>query len=374
MKYPVLDLGAVNAPLMPAISAAIDEVVQSGRYVGGPVVEAFEEELAAATGTPRAVGVSNGLDAMRLIFKAYIELGRLSPGDAVIVPANTYVASFLAITDAALRPVPVEPDPVTLNMDTTLLEAAYTPDVKAVLTVHLYGRACYDAALRDFVGRHNLLLVEDNAQAIGADGDVAGPLGTARTGALGNAAAFSFYPTKNVGAFGDAGAVTSADADLLDAVRALANYGSRERYNNIYKGYNCRLDPVQAAVLRVKLAALPAITAARRRNAAAYQAAIDNEAVTKPLMTAPDRCVWHQYVVRVSDRAMFRNYLAANGVGTDVHYPVPPHRQKCYAEYSALRLPVTERLADTVVSLPISEALTPAQIGKISRIINSYRP
>ncbi len=374
MRYPFLDLGAVNAPLMPEIRKAVERVLASGRFVGGPEVEAFERELAATTGTPYAVGVSNGLDALRLIFKAYIELGRLAPGDGVLVPANTYVASLLAISDAGLSPVLVEPDPLTLNMDTARLAAAYTPDVKAVLTVHLYGRACYDEALRDLAAEHNLIIVEDNAQAIGADADIAGPLEGTRTGSLGDAAAFSFYPTKNIGALGDAGAVTTADADLRDAVRALTNYGSLERYNNIYKGYNCRLDPVQAAVLRVKLAALPSITERRRQNAAVYHAAISNAAVTKPLMTAPDRSVWHQYVVRVADRDAFRAFLAGRGVGTDVHYAVPPHRQRCYPELADLSLPVTQRIADTVVSLPISEALDIEDIAAISDIINDYRP
>lgn len=374
MKYPILDLGAVNAPLMPQIREAVERVLASGRFVGGPEVRVFEMELAAATGTPGAVGVSNGLDALRLIFKAYIELGRLAPGDAVIVPANTYVASVLAVSDAGLRPVLVEPDPRTMNLDTSLLEAACTPDVKAILTVHLYGRACYDTAMRRIAADRGLLIVEDNAQAIGADAPVCGPLGTRRAGALGDAAAFSFYPTKNVGALGDAGAVTSADFDLLKAVRALANYGSLERYNNIYKGYNCRLDPVQAAVLRVKLGALRDITARRRCNAAVYNAKITNEAVIKPLMSASDLSVWHQYVVRVDDRDKFRNFLADNGVGTDVHYATPPHRQKCYSELAGLHLPVTERLADTVVSLPISEALGTDDIAAISEIVNAYRP
>ena len=374
MRYPILDLGAVNAPLMPEIRRAVDRVLASGRFVGGPEVQAFEEELAAATGTPFAVGVSNGLDALRLIFKAYIELGRLAPGDAVIVPANTYVASVLAVSDAGLRPVLIEPDRATMNLDTSRLAAACTPDVKAILTVHLYGRACYDEALRTVAAERNLIVVEDNAQAIGADAPIVGPLGSTHTGSLGDAAAFSFYPTKNVGALGDAGAVTTADAELRDAVRALANYGSLERYNNIYKGYNCRLDPVQAAVLRVKLAALQQITERRRTNAAAYHAAIVNPAVTKPLMDSPGRAVWHQYVVRVADRGAFRACLADHGVGTDVHYAVPPHRQPCYSELSGLHLPVTQSIADAVVSLPVSEALDPADIAAIASIINDYRP
>ena len=263
LKYPFLELGTVNAPYKEALKAAAARVIDSGRYVGGAENEAFESELAAHTGTRYAVGVSNGLDALRLIFKAYIGLGRLREGDAVIVPANTYIASVLAVTDAGLRPVFAEPCSATLNLDTSRLEEVYTPDVKAVLTVHLYGRACYDTVLDDFAHRHELIVVEDNAQAIGAEA-----CGFGRTGSLGHAAAFSFYPTKNVGAVGDAGAVTTSDKELADTVRALANYGSDRRYHNIYQGYNCRLDPIQASFLRIKLAHIDAETAHRRSIAA----------------------------------------------------------------------------------------------------------
>ena len=252
-RYPFLDLGTVNAEYADALKAAACRVIDSGRYVGGPENEAFEKELADATGTAFAIGVSNGLDALRLIFKAYIALGRLNPGDEVLVPANTYIASVLAITDSGLSPVFVEPDPTTLNLDTSLIEQAVTPHTRAILTVHLYGRACYDRAMAEAAHKHGLIIVEDNAQAIGADAEYRSPHGTTRTGSLGDAAAFSFYPTKNIGALGDAGAVTTSDPDLASAVRALANYGSTSRYHNVYEGYNCRLDPIQAAFLRAKL-------------------------------------------------------------------------------------------------------------------------
>ena len=253
MRYPFLDLATVNAPYADELRRAALRVVDSGRYIGGCEVEAFEAALARNTGVPYAVGVSNGLDALRLIFRACIELGRLRLGDGVIVPANTYIASVLAVTDCGLTPVFVEPDERTLNLDTSLVEKALDENVKAILTVHLYGRACYDSTLADVARRYGLIVVEDNAQAIGADASVASPAGTYRTGSLGDAAAFSFYPTKNVGALGDAGAVTTRDPEIANVVRALANYGSDRRYHNIYEGFNCRLDPILAAFLNIKL-------------------------------------------------------------------------------------------------------------------------
>ncbi len=373
MRYPFLDLGRVNAPYAGELHEAALRVIDSGRYVGGPEVESFERELAANTGVLYAVGVSNGLDAMRLIFRAYMELGRLRPGDGVIVPANTYIASVLAVTDCGLEPVFVEPDERTLNLDTSLVEQALNDNVKAVLTVHLYGRPCYDGVLADVARRHNLIIVEDNAQAIGADAPVPSPAGTFRTGSLGDAAAFSFYPTKNAGALGDAGAVATRDAELAKAVRALANYGSDTRYHNIYEGFNCRLDPIQAAFLRVKLRHLDEETARRRRIASVYDGNISNPLVIKPMIDAPDGSVWHQYVVRCACRDEFRRYLSENGVGTDIHYAVPPHLQPCYARYAGLKLPVTEKLADEVVSLPVSACTSAEDAYAISQIINDFR-
>ncbi len=257
--YKFLDLAEVNAPVMDAIAEATTRVVRSGCYIGGPEVAEFEKMLAEATGTAHAVAVSNGLDALRLIFRAYIELGIMEPGDEVIVPANTYIASILAVTDNGLVPVLVEPNPDTLNLDTSRIEAAVTPRTRAILTVHLYGRTCHDAEMERVAHTYGLKIVEDNAQAIGATDKAGRP-----TGSLGDAAGFSFYPTKNIGALGDAGAVTTDDAELAATVRALANYGSDRQYHNIYKGLNCRFDPIQAAVLKVKLPMLAAETARRR--------------------------------------------------------------------------------------------------------------
>lgn len=371
LRYPFLDLRTINLGYSEEIRSAFSRFLDSGRYIGGQEVESFEKELAMLAGTRYAVGVSNGLDALRLIFRGYIELGRLNPGDAVLVPANTYIASVLAVSDAGLKPVFVDADIETMNMDTSLIEEAMTSDVKAILTVHLYGRPCFDSRMKTIASEYGLLIVEDNAQAIGATASVASENGNFRTGGLGDAAAFSFYPTKNIGALGDAGAVTTGDVRLAEAVRTLANYGSDRRYHNRYKGFNCRLDPVQAAILRIKLRDLENICRRRRWIADIYNKTIDSRYVACPM---PDPgCVWHQYVVRTRYRDELQNYLADNGVGTDIHYPTPPHHQPCYAEFSALELPVATRLSETVLSLPIG-CVSEHDAEDISRIINGFRP
>ena len=276
LRYPFLDLRTINLGYSEEIQSAFSRFLDSGRYIGGQEVESFEKELAMLAGTRYAVGVSNGLDALRLIFRGYIELGRLNPGDAVLVPANTYIASVLAVSDAGLKPVFVDADIDTMNMDTSLIEEAMTSEVKAILTVHLYGRPCFDSRMKTIASEYGLLIVEDNAQAIGATASVASENGNFRTGGLGDAAAFSFYPTKNIGALGDAGAVTTGDVRLAEAVRTLVNYGSDRRYHNRYKGFNCRLDPVQAAILRIKLKDLENICRRRRRIADIYNKTIDS--------------------------------------------------------------------------------------------------
>jgi dTDP-4-amino-4,6-dideoxygalactose transaminase len=322
---------------------------------------------------PHAVGVTNGLDALRLIFRAYIELGRLHRGDEVIVPANTYVASILSVTDNGLVPVFVEPDPITLNLDTQRIEQAITPRTRAILPVHLYGRVCWDNTIADIARTHNLIVVEDNAQAIGAEANCDGLFGSRNTGALGHAGAFSFYPTKNIGALGDGGAVVTNDPALADAVRALRNYGSDRQYHNIYKGLNCRLDPMKAAVLTIKLRHLQEENQLRRDRAAIYNAQINNPAVQKPQFLPDNQHVWHQYIVRVDNRDHFRKYLLDNGVETAVHYATPPHRQPCYAEYSHLSLPITDEIARTVVSLPITRTTSLADAATIAAIITGYK-
>ncbi|MCH5345737.1 MAG: DegT/DnrJ/EryC1/StrS family aminotransferase [Muribaculaceae bacterium] len=373
-RYPFLSLADTNAPYLERMKEAAARVIDSGRYIGGPEVERFEKHLAETVQVPHAVGVANGLDALRLILRAYIHLGRLQPGDEVLVPANTYIATFLAISDAGLKPIPVEPSPVTMNIDSTLIEDAVTSKTRAIMPVHLYGRVAWDETMADVVKRHDLLVIEDNAQAIGARATVPGLNGHFPTGSLGHAAAFSFYPTKNIGALGDAGAVTTADPALAATVRALANYGSDRRYHNIMQGFNSRLDPIQAAILDVKLDYLDLENAARFDRAVAYSNNITNPAVGLPLMSSmPTDCVWHQYVITVDParRDKIRQLLLDRGVETDIHYAVPPHLQPCYAaEFAGVQLPVTERLVNSIISLPIGPGTPITDIVEISHIIN----
>lgn len=375
--YPFLELDKVNAPYIEDIKRSINRVVESGRYIGGPEVEELEAKIARLTRVPHVVAVSNGLDALRLILRAYVLTGRLNEGDEVIVPANTYIASVLAIADAGLIPVPVDPDPVTHNIDAAGVESNLTPLTRAIMPVHLYGRVCWSRELADTVRSHELIVVEDNAQAIGAKSPVEGLFGTYVAGGLGHAAGFSFYPTKNIGALGDAGAVATHDKEIADTVRALANYGSYSRYHNVHAGFNCRMDPVQAAVLNVKIEHTDDENAARFARAVAYDNTIDNPAVIKPLITPyVTDCVWHQYVIRIPHhRDALQRFLASRGVATDIHYPTPPHRQPCFSGLLGSReLPVAEMLAGEVLSLPISPATSVKEASDIARIINEFKP
>lgn len=368
-KHIFLNLKTVNEPYETAIGEAILRVATSGRYIGGIETEAFEHELAASCRAKYCIGTGNGLDALRLIIKAYIVLGKMAPGDEIIVPANTFIASILAISDNGIKPVFAEPDPRTMNLDTTRLDEYLTPRTKAVMTVHLYGRTCFDDNLKTFADKNGLIIIEDNAQAIGAttaDG--------LTTGSLGDAAAFSFYPTKNIGALGDAGAVTTSDALLADTVRALGNYGSDIQYHNIYKGLNSRLDPIQAAILRVKLPHLDEENDLRRNIACIYNDNIKNPAIVKPLFANDRTSVWHQYVVQTENRDAFRNFLLNNGVETAVHYPTAPFDQPCYASDYNSDCPIARKLSETVVSLPVSRCTSESDAIEIAEIINAYNP
>jgi len=368
-KYPFLDLTDANAPYIEEITEAVLRVIRSGRYIGGCECKTFEDNLANFTGTDFAIGTANGLDSLRLIFRAYKELGLLKDGDEVIVPANTYIASILAITDNGLTPVPVEPDIESLNIDSNKIEESISSKTRAILTVHLYGRVAFDSTIKDILNRYNLLLVEDNAQAIGAFSPIKGINGTL-TGSIGHAAAFSFYPTKNLGAMGDAGAVTTSDPELAAAIRAIANYGSDKRYHNIYKGLNSRLDPIQAAILNVKLPHITKENEIRREKASAYSHILSNCDLILPTEQHPGSHVWHQYVILSPNRDKLKRELAEKGIQTDIHYETPPHHQPCYHNmFANYNLNVTEHIADCCLSLPITRTTSLENVTEIAKTI-----
>ena len=356
---PFLDLAEANAAHADELKAAAARVIDSGRYVMGDELEAFESEFAAWCGVRHAIGVGNGLDALTLILRAYIELGALDEGDEVIVPANTFIASFLAISANRLVPVPVEPDERTFNLDPSRIEAAIGPRTRAIMAVHLYGRLADMPAIAAIALRHNLLLIEDAAQAHGA------VLDGRKAGSFGDAAGFSFYPGKNLGALGDAGAVVTDDDVLASTVLALRNYGSTEKYRHAQEGVNSRLDEMQAAMLRVKMRHLDAANAARRRIAARYRAAIAHPAIHLPEAGDEDAHVWHLFVVRTPTRDALREHLSTQGVGTLVHYPIPPHRQAAYRSMRHLALPLTERLHAEVLSLPMAPYLDDERVDRV---------
>lgn len=366
-EIPFLDMRKLTAPYADELKAACERVIDSGRFLRGPETEAFEQELAQATGTQYAVAVSNGLDALRLMLRAAILTGELQRDDEVIVAGNTYVATVLAISDCRLMPVLVEPEPLTMNIDPAAIGRAVTPRTRAIMEVHLYGTPCLHSQIEQVAKKHNLLIFEDNAQAIGA------AVGGKRTGSLGTAAAFSFYPTKNVGALGDAGAVTTDDPWIAGNVRALANYGSDRRYHNIYRGYNCRMDEMQAAMLAVKLGHMDEETRRRQKIAGIYLDNIKHRAVDLPALIPGTTQVWHQFVVRLLERDRLKKYLADHGVQTDIHYAVPPHRQPCYerCRLAGSHLPFTERLASEVLSLPIA-TVSEEQARRVADLINNW--
>lgn len=371
-RIPFINLLKEHAPFNAELEEAALRVIRSGWYLRGPETKAFESRLAGMLSVDHAVGCSNGLDALRLIFKAYVVLGYLRPGDRVIVPANTYIASLLPVTEFGLTPVLVEPDPRSFGLDFHKADEIMAhDDIKAVMLVHLYGIPCWNGDICRKWSERGVLIIEDNAQAIGAQAATPGLYGSRFTGALGNASASSFYPTKNAGALGDAGAVTTGDEQLAQTVRALANYGSDRRYHNIHCGYNCRIDELHAAMLSVVLDNLDSINLRRRHAAAIYDKNIRNTLITKPLAPEGCVCVWHQYTILCEHRDILKQYLEIQGVATDIHYAVPPHLQPCYASLRHSPLPITENIADSILSLPI-QALDDDQLLRVADSINRF--
>lgn len=371
-RFPFLDLGRINADYSRALQEAAARVVDSGRYIGGGEVETFERNLAEYVGgNSIAVGTGNGYDALYLILEGYKAMGRLKAGDEVIVPANTYIATALAVVNAGLTPAFADPDSDTMTLTGDTTEAALTERTRAIITVHLYGAPAWDEKMKRLATERGLIVIEDAAQSIGAAAFDTGVNGTTSTGTLGHAAAFSFYPTKNLGALGDGGAVVTTDPALATTVRALGNYGADVRNHHLYVGVNSRLDPIQAAMLDVKLKDIDRVNNRRRQRATLYGSLIDNPAVRTPYNPGS---VWHQYVVRIADgrRDEFRRYLDSSGVETDIHYPTPPHRQPCFKGFGGQSLPIAERLAREVVSLPISDCTPIADVAEIASIINRF--
>ena len=359
IKY--LDLKVINKPY----EHAADGVLRSGRYLKGDYTRSFEEAYAEYIGTRHCIGCGNGLDALTLILRAYMEIGVMREGDEVIVPANTYIASILAITENRLKPVLVEPSLETFQIDDTLIEQYITEHTKAVMIVHLYGRCAYTDRIGDLCRQHGLKLIEDNAQAHGCIFN-----GLCRkTGSLGDAAGHSFYPGKNLGAFGDAGAVTTDDDELAEVVRALGNYGSSRKYVFDYVGRNSRMDELQAAILSVKLKNLDAENSRRQELAHYY-----NRTISNPLVTVPtsEEGVWHIYPVLCSHRDALQQFVLQHGVETLIHYPLPVHKQRCYNYWHDICMPITESICAQELSLPCHQAMTDGEAERVADIVNSF--
>ena len=394
-----LDLQKINAQYAEQLKQAAAEVIDSGWYLMGERVRLFETNLAALIGVKHVIGVANGLDALRLILKAYIEMGVMKEGDEIIVPANTYIATILAITDNRLKPVLVEPDIHTYNIDPFLIEEKITERTRGIMIVHLYGQCAMHPEIQRLVDKYKLKLIEDNAQAIGAvymeevtqsyteesqsftEGhtqcDTEKHCVHPKTGSLGDAAGNSFYPGKNLGALGDAGAVTTNDDQLAEVVRALANYGSRQKYINEYQGLNSRLDELQAAFLDIKLKYLDIENQRRREIAQYYCENINNADIILPvsnsqLITHNLQHVWHVFIIRHPERNRLQQFLADNGIQTLIHYPIPPHKQSAYKNWNSVNYPVTEKIHNEVLSLPMSQVLNKSEADAIVEKINLF--
>lgn len=373
---PFLDLKAINSQYRDELIAACTRVIDSGWYIAGNELAQFEQNFASYCGTKHAIGVANGLDALILTLRAWKELGKLKDGDEVIVPSNTYIASILAISANNLVPVLVEPDLATYNLCPQQAEAAITTKTRAILPVHLYGQLADMPAIMDIAKRHNLLVLEDSAQAHGAE------LNGKKAGNWGDASGFSFYPGKNLGALGDAGAVTTNDDQLAETLRALRNYGSHEKYKNLFQGTNSRLDEIQAAMLNVKLKHLDTEIAHRRKVAQAYLEGITNPSIVLPTIHSAfninnsklmsEAHVWHVFVIRCEQREALQKYLLEYGIQTLIHYPIPPHKQQAYKEWNMHSYPVSEMIHQQVLSLPMGPTITDEQVAAVIKACNSF--
>jgi dTDP-4-amino-4,6-dideoxygalactose transaminase len=361
-----LDLKKITQKNNEEIKEAVNRVIESGRYLLGNEVKEFEGNFATYCGTQHCIGVASGLDALSLILKGYIEMGVIREGEEVIVPANTFIASILAISRNRLIPVLVEPDINTYNICPDKIEAAITPKTKALMIVHLYGQCAYNEQIQNICNHYNLKIIEDNAQSQGA------LYKGKKTGSLGNAAGTSFYPGKNLGALGDAGAVTTDDRELAEVIRALANYGSKVKYTCEYIGLNSRLDEIQAAILSVKLKYLDEDNQKRRTIASKYLKQISNPKIVLPKLNDEQSHVWHLFVIRTDKREKLQRYLLQHGVETLIHYPIAPHKQRAYKNLVNLSLPVTEKIHDEVLSLPVGPVMTEENVNHVTMIINNY--
>lgn len=362
-----IDVQQITLKYKTELKEAINRVVDSGWYLQGNENKIFEEAYAEYIGTEYCVGVANGLDALRLIMRAYIELGVFKKGDEIIVPANTYIATILAISENELVPVLVEPDIRTYQIDPTKIEQQITPKTKGIMIVHLYGQCAFNGLIDDICKKYNLVLMEDNAQAHGCKykGKV--------TGSFGNAAAHSFYPTKNMGAFGDAGAVTTNDAQLADLIRTLANYGSSKKYVFDYIGLNSRLDEIHAAILNVKLNHIDEDNRYRKQVAKYYISNIKHPDIILPVVNDWNAHVFHIFAIRTKFRDELQKYLLENDVHTVVHYPIPPHKQNCYPQWNQLSYPITEQIHREELSLPMSQVILQNEYARVVELINNWR-
>lgn len=379
-----LDLQKINAQYAEKLKAAAARVIDSGWYLLGNEVKAFEQEYSEFIGTRHCIGVGNGLDALRLILRAYMEMGIMQEGDEIIVPANTYIASILAITDNRLIPVLVEPDINTYNIDPFKIEQSITPRTRGIMIVHLYGLCAMHPEIQRIVEKHDLKLIEDNAQAVGAFYNPSPitpsnpkPYAPNLTGSLGHAAGHSFYPGKNLGALGDAGAVTTDDDQLAETIRALANYGSKQKYINQYQGLNSRLDEIQAAFLREKLVHIDLENQIRREIAEYYCKNIKHPDIIlptpNPIPQTPNLThVWHLFVIRTTNRDALQKHLTAHNIQTLIHYPIPPHKQEAYKDWNEMNLRITEKIHEEVLSLPISNVINQKECDKIVKTINTF--